>query len=102
MASFNPTGSFSVYDKENLVKPAHFYPKDFAVMELVRLRVQLTNFFADIHRDERLREVKHSADLSIKIVKTKKNVTYNIVCKLLKLVLVFPVATQLLREFFLQ
>jgi hypothetical protein len=44
MASFNPTGSFSAYDKENLVKTVHFYPKDFLVMELMRLPVQLTTF----------------------------------------------------------
>jgi hypothetical protein len=51
MASFNPTGSFSAYDKEKLVKPAQFYPKEFSVMELVRLPVQLTNFLSGILRD---------------------------------------------------
>jgi hypothetical protein len=59
MASFNPVGSFSTYDKEKFVKLAHFYPKDFSTMELVRLPFQLTNFIADMHRDERFREVKN-------------------------------------------
>jgi hypothetical protein len=59
MASFNPTGSFSAYDKEKLVKLAHFYPKDFSKMELMRLPFQLTNFIADMRRDERFREVKN-------------------------------------------
>jgi hypothetical protein len=100
MASFNPTGSFYAYDKERLVKLAHFYPNDFSMMELVRLPFQLTNFIADMRGDERFREVKNIVDLSVKLVETKKNLTYNIVYKLLKLVLILPVATATVERVF--
>ncbi len=33
MASFNPIDSFAAYDKENLVKLAQFYPKDFTKLD---------------------------------------------------------------------
>jgi hypothetical protein len=100
MASFNPVGSFSTYDKEKFVKLANFYPKDFSTMELVCLPFQLTNFIADMRQDERFREVKNIADLSIKLVETKKNLTYNLVYKLLKLVLVLHVATATVERVF--
>jgi hypothetical protein len=100
MASFNPTSSFYAYDKERLVKLAHFYPNDFSMMELVRLPFQLTNFIADMRGDERFREVKNIVDLSVKLVETKKNLTYNIVYKLLKLVLILPVATATVERVF--
>ena len=43
--------------------------------------------------DERFRKVKSLAELSIMIVETKKHTKYDIVYKLLKLVLILPVAT---------
>jgi hypothetical protein len=102
MDSYNPIGSFSAYDKEKLVKFAHFYPKDFSTMDLVRLPFQLANFIADMCRDERFREVKNIVDLSIKLVETKKNLTYSLIYKVLKLVLVLPVAISTIERVFLQ
>ena len=43
--------------------------------------------------DERFREVKSLSKLSVMLVTTKKHIKHDIVYKLLKLVLLLPVAT---------
>lgn len=91
MSSFNPVDSFTAYDKDNLVRLAQFYPKDFSSTELMHLPFQCTHFIADMRRDERFKEVRNLAELSIMLVQTKKNDHYKIVYKLLKLVLILPV-----------
>ncbi|XP_062208934.1 uncharacterized protein LOC133910615 [Phragmites australis] len=93
MASFNPIDSFAAFDKENLVKLARFYPKDFTKDEMLKLPNQLRNYIADVRRDERFKDVKNLTDLSIKLVETKKSGTFEVVYKLIKLVLILPVAT---------
>ena len=93
MASFNPIDSFAAYDKANLVKLAQFYPDDFSRSEIDHLPCQLQLFITDVRGDERFRKVKSLAELSIMIVETKKHTKYDIVYKLLKLVLILPVAT---------
>ncbi|KAI4969793.1 hypothetical protein ZWY2020_000707 [Hordeum vulgare] len=93
MASFNPVDSFAAYDQEKLVKLAHFYPKDFSKTEILKLPYELSMFIADMRRDERFIKMKNIAQLSAKLVETKKNISYAIVYKLLKLVLILPVAT---------
>ena len=60
---------------------------------MIHIPYQLTHFITDMRRDERFRKVKNIVDLSIMLVETNKSVTYNLVYKLLKLVLILPVAT---------
>jgi hypothetical protein len=93
MASFNPIDSFAVYDKANLVKLAQFYPDDFSIYEMDHLPCQLQLFMTDMLGDERFRKVKSLAELSIMLVETKKHTKYDVVYKLLKLVLILHVAT---------
>ncbi|WVZ54309.1 hypothetical protein U9M48_005128 [Paspalum notatum var. saurae] len=93
MASFNPIDSFAAYDKANLVKLAQFYPDDFSRFEMDHLSCQLQLFITDMRGDERFRKVKSIAELSIMLVETKKHTKYDVVYKLLKLVLILPVAT---------
>ncbi|XP_044958692.1 zinc finger MYM-type protein 1-like isoform X2 [Hordeum vulgare subsp. vulgare] len=93
MAAFNPVNSFAAYDEEKLVKLANFYPEDFSQCELLHLPFQLSNFVDDLRLDERFREVKTLAELSIKLVETRKDRVYNIVYRLLRLALILPVGT---------
>ena len=53
---------------------------------------------ADMRRDGRFKKVKNIGDLSVMLVKTKKNISHGMVYKLLKLVLILPVATAQCRE----
>ena len=62
---------------------------DFLEEELI----QLTLFIADMRSDERFKNLRNIVQLSVLLVETNKNMTYNLVYKLLKLVLTLPVAT---------
>ena len=90
MASFSPIDSFAAFDKDKLVKLAGFYPIVFSILELLHLPAQLNLYITDMRNDERFRNVKSLAELSIKLVETKKHERHKVVYRLLKLVLVLP------------
>ncbi|KAG2589277.1 hypothetical protein PVAP13_5NG370481 [Panicum virgatum] len=93
MAAFNPANSFSAFDNEKLVKLAGFYPHDFDFQERNQLRFQLHNYINDVRNDGNFKNLRSLADLSMMLVKRDMVSRYDIVYKLLKLVLVLPVAT---------
>jgi hypothetical protein len=93
ISSFNPKDSFAAFDKENLMKLAKLYPKDFSIIELRRLSYQLGKFIIDVRGDERFRKVKNIAELSVLPVKIDKHAIHSYVYKLLRLALLLPVAT---------
>ncbi len=93
MASFSPANSFSTFNVENLVKLSGFYPHDFELEEMNQLSFQLSRYIDDVRKDENFTNVRSLAELSVMLVKTGKVLRYDIVYKLLKLVLVLPVAT---------
>jgi hypothetical protein len=93
MASFNPSKNFDGFNTEKLVKLAGFYPQDFEFEEKVQLPFQLNRYIEDVRRDENFKNLRSLAELSMMLVKTDKILRYDIVYKLLKLVLVLPVAT---------
>jgi hypothetical protein len=94
MAAFSPLNSFAAYDQAKLVTLAtKFYPKDFTTEELSKLLWQLTMYISHVHRDERFQNLKNLCVLSVKLVDTEKDEQYYIIYKLLKLVLILPLAT---------
>jgi hypothetical protein len=93
VSSFNSKDSFASFDKDNLVKLAKFYPKDFPITDLRRLTYQLGNFIAVMRGDERFSKVKSIVELSALRVETNKHVLHSYIYELLKLVLLLPVAT---------
>lgn len=93
MASIDPANSFYPYDKDKLLKLARFYPKDCSRKDLSNLPIHLARFIADMPNNERFREVKSFVELSVMLVETRKSLKHPIVYKLLKLVLVLPIAT---------
>ena len=70
-----------------------FYANDFTSGELARLPWQLEMYITNVRRDERFKNLKSICDLSVMLVETNKHVQYFSVHKLLKLVLILPVAT---------
>ena len=46
-----------------------------------------------VRRDERFKNLKNLCELSVKLVETEKDEQYHVVHKLLKLVLILPIAT---------
>jgi hypothetical protein len=101
MASFNPSKNFDGFNTEKLVKLAGFYPQDFEFEEKVQLPFQLNRYIEDVRRAENFKNLRILAELSMMLVKTDKILRYDIVYKLLKLVLVLPVATAGVERIFL-
>ena len=100
MEAFSPLHLFGAYDKEKLDKIAtKFYANDFTSDELARLPWQLDMYVShmcrdeNMCRDERFKNLKNMCELSAMLVKTNKHEHYSIVYKLLKMVLILPVAT---------
>jgi hypothetical protein len=93
MSAFNHVNSFAAFDKASLVKLAQFYPNDFSRLELDHLPCQHQLFITDMHEDERFKQVNSLAELSVMLVSANKHTKHDLVCRLLKLVLVLPVAT---------
>uniref|UniRef100_A0A8R7Q907 HAT C-terminal dimerisation domain-containing protein n=1 Tax=Triticum urartu TaxID=4572 RepID=A0A8R7Q907_TRIUA len=93
MASFSPAKSFSSFNIDDLVKLAGFYPHDFDFEEMHQLPFQLNLYITDVRNDENFTNLRSLAELSMMLVRTGRALRYDIVYKLLKLVLVLPVAT---------
>jgi hypothetical protein len=94
MAAFCPLRAFAAYDKKKLVNLASkFYATDFSSDELARLPWQLDMYICHVRRDGRFTNLKSIIELSAMLVETNKHQQYFLVYKLLKLVLILPVAT---------
>jgi hypothetical protein len=76
-----------------LVKLTGFYLQDFEFEEKAQLPFQLNRYIEDVRRDENFKILRSLAKLSMMFVKIDKIRQHDIVYKLLKLVLVLPVAT---------
>jgi hypothetical protein len=94
MVAFCPLRAFAAYDKKKLVNLASkFYATDFSSDELARLPWQLDMYICHVRRDGRFTNLKSIIELSAMLVETNKHQQYFLVYKLLKLVLILPVAT---------
>jgi hypothetical protein len=69
------------------------YPKDFDSGESRDLSDHLCLYIADVQTDERFSNIQTIVELSRIMVETRKHLCYPLVYRLLKLVLVLPVAT---------
>ncbi|XP_062218173.1 uncharacterized protein LOC133918342 [Phragmites australis] len=92
-AALSPRASFSEFNLEHLMSLAKLYPNDFNDGELRDLRHHLRLYVADVQADARFSNIESIGVLSQKIVETRKHICYPLVYRLLKLVLVLPVAT---------
>jgi hypothetical protein len=102
MAAFSPLDNFANWDKDRdkLIKLAQFYPNDFSKTKINNLPLALKFFLTDVRMNKKFKKVKSLADLSIMIVKEKIQNRHVVVYKLLKLVLVLPVATASVERIF--
>ena len=66
---------------------------------MLRLDLQLENFIDGMRKDEMFKGLNNLVDLSVKLVETKRDKVYHCVYILIKLVLLLPVATQVLKYF---
>ncbi|XP_057793707.1 uncharacterized protein LOC131010250 [Salvia miltiorrhiza] len=93
MACLDPKDGFSSFDKEKVLKLATFYPSEFSSIDLMALECQLDIFMEDMKRDVGFQNLQDVSSLLMKLVETKRHVTYPLIFLLIKLVLIIPVAT---------
>jgi hypothetical protein len=92
-AAFNPRDSFHAFDGETLMSLAKLYPNDFTNDDLRDLSHDLRLYIADVREDNRFSNISTIGELSQKMVEIGKYRLYRLVYRLLKLVLVLPIAT---------
>jgi hypothetical protein len=92
-ASLNPRDKFHDFNVERLLSLAKLYPNDFDSKDLRELDHILSLYITDVRGDERFSNLQTIAELSRKMVETNKHQCYPLVYRLVKLVLVLPVAT---------
>ena len=98
--ALSPRDSFHDFNSENLMSLAKLYPKDFDSRELRDLSHHLRLYIADVQADDRFSNIQTIVELSRILVETKKHLCYPLVYRLLKLVLVLPVATAMVERCF--
>ncbi|XP_041999757.1 uncharacterized protein LOC121749234 [Salvia splendens] len=100
MACLDPRNHFSNFNVDKLVHLATLYPEDFSSMELNLLTKQLQSFVSDVRRDTRFSDVEDLGTLSKKMVETMKDKIFQLVYRLIKLVLLLLVATSSVERVF--
>ncbi|XP_021979525.1 uncharacterized protein LOC110875632 [Helianthus annuus] len=93
MSCLSPCDNFNAFDIPNILKLAEKYPYDFNEEEKRRLPVQLGNYFDCVKKDKQFANLDDLSSLVMFMVSTNIHVTYTLVYRLLKLVLVLPVVT---------
>ncbi|KAI3763962.1 hypothetical protein L2E82_13960 [Cichorium intybus] len=93
MGALSPCNSFARFDKTKLLKLSELYKDDFDDSERGDLEGELEIYYHAVHKDDRFIGLKGIADLSRLLVELGKHRSYPLVYRLLKLVLVLPVAT---------
>lgn len=99
-ASFSPRDSFCDFNVDKLLSLAKLYPHDFDSGNLRDLSNELGLYIFDVRNDDRFSNIQTIAELSQKMVETRKHDRYPLVYRLLKLVLVLPVATATVERIF--
>jgi hypothetical protein len=92
-AAFSLRDSFHDFSIEKLTSLAKLYPHDFDSGNLRDLNHELGLYIYDVRDDERFSNLETVGQLSERMVNTNKYQPYPMVYRLLKLVLVLPVAT---------
>ena len=79
---------------------AKLYPHDFDSGELRNLSHHLGIYTSDVKDDDRFSNLQTVVELSQRMVETRKHERYPLVYRLMKLVLVLPVATATIGRIF--
>ena len=93
IAAFSPKNSFDAFKIESLMELAKAYPDDFDPRDLDDLIIELNIYIDNVRADARFAQVATISKLGKLMVDTNKNLSFPLVYRLLKLVLVLPIAT---------
>ncbi|EOA14461.1 hypothetical protein CARUB_v10027670mg [Capsella rubella] len=92
--------SLSQYDQKILMRLSNFYPFDFTHGEYISLLQQLDIYNDNVRSDERFTYLKSLGELARMLVETIKHMSYPLVYRLLKLILILVVATAMVERCF--
>uniref|UniRef100_A0A453N733 HAT C-terminal dimerisation domain-containing protein n=1 Tax=Aegilops tauschii subsp. strangulata TaxID=200361 RepID=A0A453N733_AEGTS len=92
-AALSPRDSFRDFNLENLMSLANLYPQDFDSRDLRDLDKDLRLYIADVRTDDSFSNIATITELSKKMVQTRRHIMYPLFYRLLKLVIVLPIAT---------
>ncbi|KAJ9129148.1 hypothetical protein P3X46_034066 [Hevea brasiliensis] len=101
VACLSQNDSFSAFDKEKLLRFTQFYPIEFSIVQLVALDNQLETYILDIKSNAKFSNLIGISNLAEKMVKTKRNVLYPLVYRLITLTLILLVAIASVERAFL-
>jgi hypothetical protein len=93
IAAFSPKNSFEAFNFERLMELAKSYPDDFDSTQLKDLARELGFYIDNVRADERFANLNTISELARLMVSTTKADSFSLVYRLLKLVLVLPIAT---------
>ncbi|PNX86157.1 HAT family dimerization domain containing protein [Trifolium pratense] len=93
ISCLSPASSFAAFDEDKLFRMVELYPNYFKDVPEVVVRYQLRNYVKNVRHDLNFAKLKGLPDLCATLVKTNKCITFDVVCKLVKLALILPVAT---------
>ncbi|XP_016574374.2 uncharacterized protein LOC107872083 [Capsicum annuum] len=102
MVSLNPANVFANFDKEKIMILAKHYPNEFGESKLRELSYQLDTFIIHMRcGDPIFSNLKRIGDSVEAFVNTNLVETYSFVYLLVKLILILPVATTTVENFFI-
>ncbi|XP_074321978.1 uncharacterized protein LOC141659120 [Apium graveolens] len=92
--SLEPKNNFRLFDIEHICKLATtFYPADFGQQEMYHLKLQLDHYKIDVINHVGFQDLSTLSDLYLRLVDTGKATQYNLIYRLICLVLTLPVST---------
>ena len=92
-AALSPRDKFRDFNLQSLIDLAKLHPQDFDSGELRDLDKDLRLYIADVRTDDSFSNIETITELSKKMVETRRHIMYPLFYRLLKLVIVLPVAT---------
>ncbi|XP_074561276.1 uncharacterized protein LOC141817538, partial [Curcuma longa] len=94
MATLVPRNEFRSFNAGEICKMVEkYYPEDFSLQDRYVLENQLNHFVLDISQDAELRKIGTITELCRCLVETSRHTAYNLVDRLLRLLVTLPVST---------
>ncbi|XP_073135847.1 uncharacterized protein [Henckelia pumila] len=92
--ALEPKENFKFLNVDHVYRLAEkFYSLDFDAQDLHHLRLQLDHYKLDVVGHERFQNLSSISELCRRLVEINKSETYNLIDKLIRLVLTLPVST---------
>jgi len=100
LSCLSSADSFASFDKDKILRMARLYPDDFDDLGIEALGFELDTYIDNMRDDERFSDLNGHGELSTRMIKKKKHLSFPHVYLLLKLALILPVSTATVERVF--